>query len=137
PAIPSRLAAIIHHCLEKDPERRYADASELHHDLVRLRDWARGEAIAELARITDRIQGLEEGPEAWEAFQLGREIAKLLPGDPQLERLQSYYARPLAITSEPAGARVSVRYYGAPESAWTPMGTTPLESVPWSKGFTR
>lgn len=137
PAVPARLGAIIQRCLEKDPASRFADASKLHDELVRLRDWAGGEAGGELSRIVDRIQGLEEGPEAWEAFQLGREIAKLAPNDPQLERLQSYFARPISITSEPAGARVLVQYYGAPESPWTEMGITPLEGVQWPKGFTR
>jgi hypothetical protein len=137
PVVPARLGGIIQHCLEKDPACRFASASELHDELVRLRDWANGEAGTELARIVERIQGLEEGPEAWEAFQLGREIAKLAPGDPTLERLQGYFARAISITSEPAGARVLVRYYGAPESSWLEMGITPLEAVQWPKGFTR
>ena len=136
PLVPSRLAAIVERCLEKDPGRRFPSAGELHAELGRLRDWARVEGPAELVRIAERIQGLEEGPEAWEAFRLAREIAKLNPDEPTLERLQTYYARPLAITSEPPGAAVSVRYYGAPESAWTPMGVTPLERA-WPKGFTR
>ncbi len=137
PAVPARLAAIIGRCLEKDAARRYADAGEVHDALVELRSWARGEAGAELARIVDRIQGLEEGPEAWQAFQLGREIAKLAPDDPTLERVQGFFARPLAITSDPPGARVRVKYYGAPDSEWTDMGVTPLEAVWWPKGFTR
>src|SRR6185503_15189118 len=64
PAIPARLGTIIQRCLEKDPAQRFTDATELHDELVRLRDWAAGEAGTELARIVDRIQGLEEGPEA-------------------------------------------------------------------------
>ena len=137
PAVPARLAAVIHRCLEKDPARRYASAAEMHADLVALRDWVRGEALPELQRIVDRIQGLEEGPEAWQAFQLGREIVKLAPGDPMLERVTPFFSREIAITSEPPGARVSVKYYGTPEAEWTPMGVTPIERVTWPKGFTR
>jgi eukaryotic-like serine/threonine-protein kinase len=137
PALPGRLGAVIHRCLEKDPALRFGTASELHDELVRLRDWAHGEAGAELARLVERIQGLEEGPEAWQAFTLAREIAKLAPADPALERLQSYFARAISITSEPPGARVLVKYYGASDSPWTEMGVTPLEGVPWPKGFTR
>jgi dienelactone hydrolase len=137
PAVPARLGAIIQRCLEKDPASRFTSATELHDELVRLRDWAQGEAATELSRVVDRIQGLEEGPEAWEAFQLGREIAKLAPEEPQLERLQGYFARAISITSDPPGATVSVKYYGAPASPWNAMGVTPLEGILWPKGFTR
>jgi len=37
PSLPFRLRQIISRCLEKNPERRYADASELHRDLVELK----------------------------------------------------------------------------------------------------
>ena len=137
PAVSSRLGAILHRCLEKDPARRFPSAVELHAELLRLREWASGEGGAELARIVERIQGLEEGPEAWEAFQLGRELKRLAPEDPQLARLEGYFTRPIAITSDPPGAAVSVRYYGAPDSPWTPMGTTPLDPIAWPKGVTR
>lgn len=137
PAASTRLAAVIDRCLEKDPARRYATAAELRDELVALRTWVRGDALTELTRIVDRIQGLEEGPEAWQAFELGREIAKLAPGDPQLQRLSPIFARELNVTSDPPGANVFVKYYGTPEAGWTPMGVTPLENLPWPKGFTR
>jgi len=137
PDFPARLARVIDRCLEKDPASRPASAAAVRDELAAVRRWAHSDGPNELARVAERIQGLEEGPEAWEAFQLAREIARLEPGHPQLERLQNYYVRPITITSTPAGARVSVRYYGAPESAWTPMGVTPLEGIPWPKGFTR
>ena len=137
PAVPLRLGGIVRRCLEKDPALRFENGAALHRELVRLRDWATVDGPAELVRVVDRIQGLEEGPEAWEAFQLGREIAKLTPNDPQLLRLQPFFTRPLSFTSDPAGASVLVRYYGDPDAPWTPMGVTPLEDVPWPKGFTR
>ena len=137
PHVPSRLAAIVHRCLEKDPAVRYASAAELHDALESVRRWAKTDGPAELARVVDRIQGLEEGPEAWEAFQLAREIAGFEPDHPQLARLQDVYTRAITITSTPPGARVSVRYYGAPDSEWLNIGTTPLESARWPKGFTR
>jgi len=136
-AVPTRLAGSVARCLDKEPGKRYASGAELRDALAAVRDWSNGEARTELARIIDRIQGLEEGPEAWEAFQLAREIAKLAPGDAQLERLQPLFARPLDITSSPPGARVLVKYYGAPDAPWTPMGVTPLIAVPWPKGVTR
>ncbi len=137
PAVPARLAAVIHRCLEKDAALRYPTAAGLRDDLVALHDWARGDALTSLTRIVDRIQGLEEGPEAWEAFVLAREIAKLVPDDPQLQRLAPMFARDIAVTSDPPGANVSVKYYGTPDADWTAMGVTPLDTVSWPKGFTR
>ncbi len=137
PGTPARLAGIIQRCLEKDPARRFENALQVQEALASLSRWAHEDGPAELGRVVERIQGLEEGPEAWEAFQLAREIARIEPDHPQLERLKAYFSLPVTITSTPAGAEASVRYYGAPESAWTPMGRTPLESVPWPKGFSR
>ena len=137
PAVPARLAAIIHRCLEKEPARRFASAVELRDELVDLREWAGGMALIELTNIVDRIQGLEEGPEAWEAFQLAREIAKLVPDDPQLARMSPTFQRGVSITTEPAGAAVLMKYYSTPEAEWMPMGVTPAENLSWPKGFTR
>ena len=137
PAVPARLAAIVSRCLEKDPALRYETAAALGGELTALRDWAHGEGLIELGRIAERIQGLEEGPEAWQAFVLGREIAKLAPGDPQLLRLLPYFSRDISVTSDPPGARVSVKYYGAPDSEWLAMGNTPLTGASWPKGITR
>lgn len=137
PRTPARLAAIVQRCLEKDPAARFADAAEVHAALDSLRRWAREDGPAELARVVDQIQGLEEGPEAWQAFQLAREIERLEPEHPQLERLKGYHSLPLTFTSTPPGAEVLLRYYGDPESGWIPMGRTPLEAVAWPKGFTR
>jgi formylglycine-generating enzyme required for sulfatase activity/serine/threonine protein kinase len=43
PAVPAELEAIVHHCLEKNRDNRYASAGELAVDLGR---WLRGEAIS-------------------------------------------------------------------------------------------
>jgi len=137
PDVPSRLAAIVQRCLEKDPAARYADGGELRDALRGLRDWARGDGAAELAAIVDRIQGLEEGPEAYQAWLLGHELAKLVPADPMLARLSPIYERAISITSAPPGARVAMKWVRDGDDAWRPMGVTPLEAVAWPKGFTR
>jgi eukaryotic-like serine/threonine-protein kinase len=80
------------------------------------------------------IQGLDEGPETWNAWVLAREIERLAPRDPQLESLWPEFTHPLRVTSEPAGAQVSVRAYREPEG-WIPVGTTPLELERGPRGF--
>ena len=67
-------------------------------------------------RIVDRIQGLEEGRESWDAFVLGRRIEAAAPGDPLFERLRPKFTREITITSDPPGATVLARYYDEPDA---------------------
>jgi eukaryotic-like serine/threonine-protein kinase len=135
--MPPGLRKIIGRCLERDPANRYASASELREELHQIRDWAREEAIPNLSRIIERIQSLDEGPEAWQAFAMAREIEKLAPDDPQLERLWPEFSRRISISSDPPGASVFISYYGNPDGEWIPLGATPLEGIRYPRGFTR
>jgi serine/threonine protein kinase/dienelactone hydrolase len=136
-AMPRGLELIVARCLEKDREKRYASAAELRDALVALERWPHDEALPELARICERILLLEEGPDSWSAFELAREIEKLVPGDAMLERLRPEFSVPVTIESEPTGARVSACYYGRPDGEWLALGRTPLESVAYPRGVTR
>jgi eukaryotic-like serine/threonine-protein kinase len=99
--------------------------------------WVRSEALPQLETIVDRIQGLEEGRESWDAFILARKIDALAPGDPLVERLRGKFTREITITSKPPGATVSVRYYDEPDADPVVIGKTPLEHVRYPRGFTR
>src|SRR6202521_4165266 len=99
--------------------------------------WVRSEALPQLEATVDRIQGLEEGRESWDAFILARKIDAVEPGDPLVERLRGKFTREITITSEPPGATVSVRYYDEPDAAPVVIGKTPLEHVRYPRGFTR
>jgi formylglycine-generating enzyme required for sulfatase activity len=99
--------------------------------------WVHGEALPKLEAIVERIQGLQEGRESWDAFVLDRSIAAVAPNEPSLARLRPKYMRELTITSYPAGASVYARYYDEPDAAPVLIGTTPLEHVPYPLGFTR
>ena len=43
--------------------------------------------------IVDRIQGLQEGRESWDAYVLARKIEAVAPGEPLLERLRPKFVR--------------------------------------------
>lgn len=183
PSAPPPLDRIVRRCLEKDPDRRYADASSLRDELGELQRalisnpagfggtrrrgralrialaagaalavaalggvwlkrharerWVRDEALPQLEAIVDRIQGLQEGRESWDAFVLARKIEAAAPGDALLARLRPKFARDIAITSEPPGAAVYVRYYDEPDAEPVFIGSTPLEPVGYPLGFTR
>ena len=136
-SVPRSLERIIRRCLERNPAQRYASAAELSDELTQLRGWARSEALPELARIVDRIQFLDEGPDSWAAFELACEIDKVAPGNPLLERAWPEFTRKITILSEPPGAAVFAKYYGNPDGDWAPIGRTPLESFRYPRGFTR
>lgn len=136
-AMPRALGAIVARCLEKDPAMRYANAAELRDALVALQRWPHDEALPELARICERILVLEEGGDSWAAFVLAREIEKLAPGDPMLERLRPEFSLPVSIISDPPGAAVSARFYGDPDGERIELGLTPLANVPYPRGVTR
>jgi serine/threonine protein kinase/formylglycine-generating enzyme required for sulfatase activity/dienelactone hydrolase len=97
----------------------------------------RSEALSKLSEIVDRIQGLQEGRESWDAFVLARKIDESAPGDPLVERLRPKFTREITITSEPPGASVYARYYDEPEADPVFIGKTPLARVRYPLGFTR
>jgi serine/threonine protein kinase/dienelactone hydrolase len=99
--------------------------------------WVRNEALPELQAIVDRIQGLEEGREAWDAFILARKIEAVAPGDPLVEHLRPRFTREITITSDPPGATVRARYYDEPDAEPVVIGKTPLTKVLYPRGFTR
>jgi serine/threonine protein kinase/dienelactone hydrolase len=135
--MPRGLDPIVGRCLEKDPARRPESAAELSDELVRLQQWARNEGLPELARIGERILALEEGPDSWTAFLLAREIEKLAPGDPMLERLRPDFSLPISIATDPPGAAAFACFYGEPDGEWLDLGRTPLERIPYPRGLTR
>jgi len=183
PAAPPPLDKIVRRCLEKNPDARYADASELAADLRTLhgqlvsnpggagvrprrgpgawialaasvlvvlviggvmwsrnsarQNWLRNEALPQLEGIVDRIQGLQEGRESWDAYILARKIEAASPKDPFVERLRPKFTREITITSDPPGATVEAWYYDEPDAPAVPIGTTPLTKVRYPLGFTR
>jgi serine/threonine protein kinase/dienelactone hydrolase len=99
--------------------------------------WVRTEALPRLEGIVERIQGLEEGRESWDAFMLARQIDVVAPRDPLVERLRPKFVREISITSEPPGAAVFARYYDEPAADPVFLGRTPLEHLPYARGFSR
>ena len=99
--------------------------------------WVRSEALPQLEGVVDRIQGLQEGRESWDAFVLARKIEAAAPGDALLARLRPKFVREITITSDPPGAAVYARYYDEPDAQPVFIGTTPLEHVGYPLGFTR
>ena len=99
--------------------------------------WVRNDALPGLAEVVERIQGLQEGRESWDAFVLARSIEAATPRDPLVEQLRPKFSGQITITSEPAGATVSAWYYDDPDAPPIVLGTTPLKESHYPRGFTR
>lgn len=99
--------------------------------------WVRDEALPQLQAIVERIQGLEEGRESWDAWVLARRIDALSPDEPLVEQLLGKFSRDITIRSDPPGATVSIWYYDEPDLPGVVIGATPLEKTGYPRGFTR
>ncbi len=92
--------------------------------LARARDrrWVRDRAIPRLLVLADSGD--------WEAaYQLARTVDRRAPGDSLFNALVPRFAVRYRIRTAPEGARVWRKAYGAPDSAWTLLGQTPLDSA--------
>jgi len=92
--------------------------------LARGRDraWAHEVAIPGLLALA------ESGD--WEqAYALAKNVERRVPGDSLFNALLPKFARRYRIRTLPAGAEVWRKSYEAPDSAWTLLGKTPLDSA--------
>ncbi|MBW2541559.1 MAG: protein kinase, partial [Deltaproteobacteria bacterium] len=96
--------------------------------------WARHEAIPEIQRLVDATPGTG-GPGMWQAYRLGQEAERYIADDPLLADLRERYSDPATIHTDPPGARVYSRPYGAVEEEWQLLGTTPIDKLDYVKGL--
>ena len=90
--------------------------------------WVREVALPE-------IEKLIEADDAFGAFARIKEVAAILPSDPLLLKYRDEVSEPATIMTEPPGVHVSYKAYGAPDSEWRSLGTSPLEDVSLPVGY--
>jgi serine/threonine protein kinase/dienelactone hydrolase len=94
--------------------------------------WAREEALPELERMVET---------SWrdftDAYRLAEEVEKYIPDDPKLSELMSQCAVNISIETEPPGAEIFMKEYGAPDSKWDYLGVSPLEDTRLPVGIFR
>jgi eukaryotic-like serine/threonine-protein kinase len=100
-----------------------------YHRLER-RQWAREQAIPEIAKLQDERKALA-------AYLLLQKAERILPGDAHLAQLASQVTAQVSITSSPSGATVEIKDYLSPNSDWYRLGTTPLNNIPIPAGYFR
>jgi formylglycine-generating enzyme required for sulfatase activity/pimeloyl-ACP methyl ester carboxylesterase len=94
---------------------------------ARERRWARERAIPQLLALAENGE--------WEtAYALARRVDAILPKDSLFNTLRPKFARRSSIRTNPAGATVWRKAYGAPDATWILLGRTPLDSALLSLG---
>jgi eukaryotic-like serine/threonine-protein kinase len=89
---------------------------------MRERRWAREQGIPQLLALAERGQ--------WDsAYTLARRVEAANPRDSLFRALRPKFARRVSIHTNPPGATVWRKEYTASDSAWMPLGKTPLDSV--------
>ena len=81
--------------------------------------WAETQAVPEITQL------IESG-NLYEAYRTALRAEEYRPDDPELQRLFERITLPLQVNTEPSGARVLLRAYGASDAAWVSMGVTPV-----------
>jgi eukaryotic-like serine/threonine-protein kinase len=81
--------------------------------------WARNEALAEIASLT-------ETGNLYEAYRTARRAATYRTGDPTLEKVVNRITLPIHVNTHPSGAEVFVKGYATPDAPWERVGVTPM-----------
>ncbi len=77
------------------------------------------------AQLDEAVRLTDTGKLA-DAFALAVELEQVIPSEPALSRLWPEVSRLIDIETNPPGATVQARLYGADESAWRTLGATPI-----------
>jgi serine/threonine protein kinase/class 3 adenylate cyclase/dienelactone hydrolase len=92
--------------------------------------WARNEALPQ-------IKTLISGEEYFDAYQLAREVQRVIPEDPALHEALDACSNEITIRTTPTGATVMYKPYEEPDANWIPAGIAPLEEMRLPRGFLR
>jgi formylglycine-generating enzyme required for sulfatase activity/dienelactone hydrolase len=77
----------------------------------------------------DEAVRLADAGKLAEAFALALEVDKVIPAEPALTRLWPEVSRLLDVETNPGGAVVQARLYGADDSSWRTLGVTPVSGA--------
>jgi eukaryotic-like serine/threonine-protein kinase len=93
-------------------------------------NWARRELLPEISHLVDQGQYVQ-------AFERAERAEQLIPGDKVLADLWPRLSTTVAVTTDPPGAAVVMKEYGALDAPWQAVGVTPLERLRIPRGYFR
>ncbi len=90
------------------------------------RRWAKGEALAEITRLTER-------GDLYQAYRTALRAERYQPENPELKRMLDRITLPVPVNTEPPGAEVWVKGYATPDAEWERLGVTPsMQRIPYA-----
>src|SRR5271169_4478662 len=92
--------------------------------------WAHETAIPEVIRLSDKGEDLA-------AFELARQIEKIIPNDPALSKVWPDISLEIAVHTDPQGAEVYMKPYRADDKDWQFIGRSPVEHLKIPVGVLR
>jgi len=96
----------------------------------------RSRKAAFVAQSLPKIESLSRNSEYFAAFQVGRDVEHAGGADRLTDAVRDFYSRPVDVQSEPPGATISLRPYGADTSqeAWFELGRAPMPKIRVPRG---
>ncbi len=88
--------------------------------------WAREELLPEIMKLKVIEENIFTNVQA---YRLAEQAEAYIPDDPALAGLFSKVAVHVSIRSEPPGAKIFLKEFGSPDSAWRYVGISPLEHL--------
>ncbi|MDP9339500.1 MAG: SUMF1/EgtB/PvdO family nonheme iron enzyme, partial [Acidobacteriota bacterium] len=92
--------------------------------------WARETAIPEIIRLAGKGEDLA-------AFELARQVEKIIPNDPALAKSWPDISLEVGIHTDPPGAELYMKLYRADEKAWEHIGRSPIDHLKIPFGLMR
>jgi eukaryotic-like serine/threonine-protein kinase len=101
--------------------------------------WARKELLPRIGQLAELRATLDyQGMLDYaKIYELAVEAEKCIPRDPQLAKIFANFSTPLNILTDPAGAKVYVKYYHEPEKGWGYLGESPIKNQRMPIAFLR
>jgi eukaryotic-like serine/threonine-protein kinase len=90
--------------------------------------WANDVAIPEIERLS-------RTSDAGAAFELLTKVEKIIPSAPRTASLRPLVASAVAFTTEPPGADVWIKDYGASDASWRLLGRSPVAKTRVCQGY--
>jgi len=96
--------------------------------------WARDELLPEIAQLINSSTWSEN---YIDAYRLAEEAGKYIPDDPKLVEFLSKCSNLFTVHTNPPGAKIYMKEYTSPESAWQILGLSPIEKIRVPRGIFR